>query len=157
LEVSDEQSTQCFHRSRTRDRVLDVTLRGRRRYGRAGRPRRWRGHRCRRPRRRFGGAAAGSAGGRDDAERLGRARLRVGVRHDERSRGAADVIAPSTPNDIRLADENDDNYLCVTVASGRQVTDFVDNRNEDSGGSDNGSNGDGGNGMESEEPETPMT
>jgi hypothetical protein len=53
------------------------------------------------------------------------------------------VIAPSTPNDIRIADENDDNYLCVTVASGRRVTDFVDNRKE-SRGSDEGSNNDDG-------------
>jgi uncharacterized membrane protein YgcG len=55
------------------------------------------------------------------------------------------VIAPSTPNDIKLADKNKDDYLCIT-ASGRRVTDFVDNSKEESRGSDNGSNDDGGGG-----------
>jgi hypothetical protein len=55
------------------------------------------------------------------------------------------VIAPSAPNDVKLADKNEDDYLCVTVASGRRVTDFVDNRKE-SRGSDDGSNDDGNDG-----------
>ena len=115
-----------------------------------------------------GGAATGVTGRADGSEAQPQVRLAAAMTLNASvAQGCASeydmmsvpevlqmVIAPSTPNDIRLADENDDNYLCVT-ASGRQVTDFVDNRNEDSGGSDNGSNGDGGSGMESEEPETP--
>jgi hypothetical protein len=66
-----------------------------------------------------------------------------GCRSDFTMMGVPEVLrmiaAPDSPDDVKNADGNGDDYLCVTIsADGRRATDFVDNNSEkkSDGGSD---------------------